>query len=89
LQFLGDLFEVPHRATQPVQLRDDQGVPVPNVLEHLVKSRPPGKDTGSMFNEDFLAAGRFENVRLSFRVLFPVNRSDKWRRFRSASPKMR
>lgn len=69
LQFLCNLFEVTHRAAQPVQLCDDQGISVPDVLKHLVKRRPTGEDTRGVFNEDFLASGSFENVRLSFGVL--------------------
>jgi len=72
LDAVHDLHEVPHRAGDPIQLRDRQNVAVPEVVERS-HELPAFSDAADLLGEDLLAAGSLEVPSLGVKAGHLVN----------------
>ena len=70
LQLIGEGLEVAHRASEPVQLGDHQGVAGAQVTQRFVQRRALGQDPGRVIDEDLLASrcGKRVGLRLGMLV---------------------
>jgi len=70
LQVVGDLLEVAHRASEPVQLGHHQGVAGAQVTQRFVQRRAFGQRPGRVVGEGLLTTSRRQCVGLRLGMLF-------------------